>query len=196
VYVYADHVGPVLNLLVFLIGIADHAGPLVQYFLFTKNQSRSVCNWYCWSGRAFRDAQDRVTKGKKKAKRHTQAQNKSRCKSKVFYGPFLPIWYYINLSIWYLDAVCSAATGVLFVWIPCGISYVKTSQWHTWHQEGWCKWIIMLNLVSAHIIHLILENDFYLYSHKWLYFAGFQTSCRCFHRICKVCPGDAVRVHS
>jgi hypothetical protein len=25
------------NLLVFLIGIADHAGPLVQYFLFTKN---------------------------------------------------------------------------------------------------------------------------------------------------------------
>jgi hypothetical protein len=24
----------------------------------------------------------------------------------------------------------------------------------------------MLNLVSAHIIHLILENDFYLYSHK------------------------------
>jgi hypothetical protein len=35
----------------------------------------------------------------------------------------------------------------------------------------------MLNLVFAHIIHLILENDFYLYSHKWLYFAGFQTSC-------------------
>jgi hypothetical protein len=24
---------------VFLIGIADRAGPLVQYFLFTKNQS-------------------------------------------------------------------------------------------------------------------------------------------------------------
>jgi hypothetical protein len=24
----------------------------------------------------------------------------------------------------------------------------------------------MLNIVSAHIIHLILENDFYLYSHK------------------------------
>jgi hypothetical protein len=35
------------NLLVFLIGIADHAGPLVQYFLFTKNQSLSVSNWYC-----------------------------------------------------------------------------------------------------------------------------------------------------
>jgi hypothetical protein len=35
----------------------------------------------------------------------------------------------------------------------------------------------MLNLVPAHIIHLILENDFYLYSHKWLYFVGFQTSC-------------------
>jgi hypothetical protein len=33
----------------------------------------------------------------------------------------------------------------------------------------------MLNLVSSHIIHLILENDFYLYSHKLFYFAGFQT---------------------
>jgi hypothetical protein len=30
------------NLLVFLIGIADRAGPLVQYFLFTKNQSLSI----------------------------------------------------------------------------------------------------------------------------------------------------------
>jgi hypothetical protein len=35
------------NLLVILIGIADRAGPLVQYFLFTKNQSLSVSNWYC-----------------------------------------------------------------------------------------------------------------------------------------------------
>jgi hypothetical protein len=35
------------NILVFLIGIADHARPLVQYFLFTKNQSLSVSNWYC-----------------------------------------------------------------------------------------------------------------------------------------------------
>jgi hypothetical protein len=107
------------NLLVFLIGIADHAGPLVQYFLFTKNQSLSVSNWYCWLCRAFGDAQDRVTKGKKK-------------------GPLLPIWYCINLSFWYLNAVCSAATGDLFVWIPCGIPYVKTTRWHTWHQEGCC----------------------------------------------------------
>jgi hypothetical protein len=35
------------NLLVFLIGIADHAGSLVHYFLFTKIQSLSVSNWYC-----------------------------------------------------------------------------------------------------------------------------------------------------
>jgi hypothetical protein len=76
----------------------------------------------------------------------------------VFYGLFLPIWYNINLSFWYLDAVCSAAMGVLFVWIPYGIPYVKTTRC--------CKLIIMLNLVSTHIIHLILENDFYLYSHK------------------------------
>jgi hypothetical protein len=34
------------NLLVFLIGIANHIGPLVQYFLFAKNQSLSVSNWY------------------------------------------------------------------------------------------------------------------------------------------------------
>jgi hypothetical protein len=34
------------NLLVFIIGIADHAGPLVQYlnYLFTKIQSLSVSN--------------------------------------------------------------------------------------------------------------------------------------------------------
>jgi hypothetical protein len=72
--------------------------------------------------------QYKVTKGKKKVKTHTQAQNKSRCKIEVFYGPFLPIWYCINLSFWYLDVVCSAATGVLFVWIPCGIPYVKTTR--------------------------------------------------------------------
>jgi hypothetical protein len=36
-----------ITLLVFLIGIADHAGPLVQYFLYTKIQSLSVSNWYC-----------------------------------------------------------------------------------------------------------------------------------------------------
>jgi hypothetical protein len=58
-----------LNLLVFLIGIANHAGPLVQYFLFTKNQSLSVSNWYCWSWRAFGGAQDRVTKGKQKSQK-------------------------------------------------------------------------------------------------------------------------------
>jgi hypothetical protein len=127
------------NVLLFLIGIADHAGPLVQYFLFTKNQSLSVSNWYCWSCRVFGDAQDRVTKEKKKSKSHTQAQNKSSCKTEVFYGPFLPIWYCINLSFWFLDVVCSAAMGVLFVWIPCGIPYVRTTRWHTWHQEGCCK---------------------------------------------------------
>jgi hypothetical protein len=32
----------------------------------------------------------------------------------------------------------------------------------------------MLNLVSAHIIHLILENDFYLYSHKWFILQDFK----------------------
>jgi hypothetical protein len=35
------------NLLVFLIGIADHEGPLLQYVLFTKIQYLSVSNWYC-----------------------------------------------------------------------------------------------------------------------------------------------------
>jgi hypothetical protein len=67
-------------------------------------------------------------KERKKAKSHTQAQNKSHCKTEVFYGPFLPMWYCINLSFWYLDVVCSAATGVLFVWIPYDIPYVKTTR--------------------------------------------------------------------
>jgi hypothetical protein len=92
-----------INLLVFLIGIVDHAGPLVMH----------STEW---------------RKERKKAKSHTLAQNKSRCKTEVFYGPLLPIWYYINLSFWYLDAVCSAAMGVLFVWIPSGIPYVKTTR--------------------------------------------------------------------
>jgi hypothetical protein len=92
-----------INLLVYLIGIADHAGPLLMH-------------------------RTERPKERKKGKSHTQAQNKSRWKTEVFYGPFLPIWYCINLSFWYLDAVCSAATGVLFVWIPCGIPYVNTTR--------------------------------------------------------------------
>jgi hypothetical protein len=50
---------------------------------------------------------------------------------RFFYGPFLPVWYYINLSFYYLDAVCLGAMGALFVWIPCGIPYVKTTRRHT-----------------------------------------------------------------
>jgi hypothetical protein len=48
-----------INLLVFLIGIADHAGPLVMH----------MTEW---------------RKERKKAKSHTQAQNKSRCKTNIF----------------------------------------------------------------------------------------------------------------
>jgi hypothetical protein len=43
--------------------------PLVQYFLFTKNQSLSVSIWYCWSCRAIGDAHERVLKGKKKSQK-------------------------------------------------------------------------------------------------------------------------------
>jgi hypothetical protein len=89
---------------VFLIGIADHAGPLVNMHRTELRNER------------------------KKGKSHTQAQNKSRYKTEVFYSPFLPICYYINFSFWYLDAVCSATIGVLFVWIPCDIPYVKTTR--------------------------------------------------------------------
>jgi hypothetical protein len=78
-----------------------------------------------------------VRKGKKKAKSHnTQAQTKSRCKTGVFYGPFLTIWYCINLSFWYLDVVCSAAMTVLFVWISCGIPYVLTPFFGKTGQKG------------------------------------------------------------
>jgi hypothetical protein len=105
------------NLLVFLIGIAAQAGPLVQYFLFTKNRSLSVSNWYCWSCRAFGDAQYRVMKGKiKKPKATLKHKTNLAVRPRFFYGPFLPIWYCINLSFWYLNAVCSATTGSSLCW--------------------------------------------------------------------------------
>jgi hypothetical protein len=71
--------------------------------LFTKNQSLSVSNWYCWSCRAFVDAQDRAMKGKKKAKSQTQAQNKSRYKTKVFLQSlltYLVLHYLVILVPW------------------------------------------------------------------------------------------------
>jgi hypothetical protein len=61
----------------------------------------------------------------KKAKSHT---HDLAVRPRFFYGPFLLIWYCINMSFWYLDVVCSAAMGVLFVWIPRGIPYVKTTR--------------------------------------------------------------------
>jgi hypothetical protein len=103
------------NLLVFLIGIADHAEPLV-------NMHRTE-----WQ------------KERKKPKAILKHKTNLTVRPRFFYGPFLPIWYCINLSFWYLDVVCLAAMAILFVWIPCGISYVKTTRWHTWHQEGYCK---------------------------------------------------------
>jgi hypothetical protein len=44
---------------------------LVHYFLFTKIQSLSVSNWYCWSCRVFGDAHDKATKEKKKKSKAT-----------------------------------------------------------------------------------------------------------------------------
>jgi hypothetical protein len=64
----------------------------------------------------------------KKPKATLKHKTNLAVRPRFFYGPFLPIWYCINLSFWYLDAVCSAATGVLLVWIPCGIPYVKTTR--------------------------------------------------------------------
>jgi hypothetical protein len=91
------------NLLMFLIGIADHAGPLVMHSTEWRKE---------W----------------KKPKATLKHKTNLAVRPRFFYGPFLPIWYCINLSFWYLDAVCSAATGVLFVWIPYGIPYVKTTR--------------------------------------------------------------------
>jgi hypothetical protein len=70
---------------------------LVQYFLYTKIQSLSVSNWYCWSCRAFGDAQDRVTKERRKAKATLKHKINLALRPRFFYGPFLPISYYINL---------------------------------------------------------------------------------------------------
>jgi hypothetical protein len=99
------------NLLVFLIGIADHAGPLVQYFCSQKiNLLVFLIGIADHVGPLVMHSTE-WRKERKKDKSHTQAQNKSRCKTEVFYGPFLPIWDCINLSFWYLDVLCSAATG-------------------------------------------------------------------------------------
>jgi hypothetical protein len=74
------------NLLVFLIGIADHAGPLVMHR--TSDEMKE-----------------------KKSKATLKHKTNLAIRPKFFYGPFLPIWYCINLSFWYIDAVCSAARG-------------------------------------------------------------------------------------
>jgi hypothetical protein len=85
-----------INLFVFLIGIADHAGPLVTH----------STEW---------------RKERKKPKATLKYKTNLAVRPRFFYGPFLPILYCINMSFCYIDAVCSAATGVLFMWIPCGI---------------------------------------------------------------------------
>jgi hypothetical protein len=90
-------------MLVFLIGIADHARSLVK----------------C-TGRSDR-------RKEKKPKATLKHKTNLTVRPRFFYGPFILIWYCINLSFWYLDAVCSAAMGVLFVWILCFIPYVKTT---------------------------------------------------------------------
>jgi hypothetical protein len=86
---------------VFLIGTADHAGPI-------------------------------VTMHRRKERKMPKAILKHKTnlvvRPRFFYGPLLPIWYCINLSFWNLDAMCSAAMGVPFVWLPCGIPYVKTTR--------------------------------------------------------------------
>jgi hypothetical protein len=64
---------------VFLIGIADHVVP-------------------------FGDAQDRVMK-EKKPKSTLKHKTNLAVRPKFFYGPFLPIWYCINLTFWHFDAV-------------------------------------------------------------------------------------------
>jgi hypothetical protein len=77
---------------VFLIGIADHAGPLVQYFFSQKiNLLVFLICIADHAGPLVMHRTERRTE-RKKAKSHTQAQNKSRYKTEVFYGPFLTIW--------------------------------------------------------------------------------------------------------
>jgi hypothetical protein len=103
-----------------------------------KIQSLSVTNRYWWLCRAFDiRVKDGVMKGKKK-KLNTTLKHKANInvRPKFFYGPFIHIWYCMNLSFCYLDAVHSVAIGVLFV---CGIQYGKTTWWHTKYQEGYCK---------------------------------------------------------
>jgi hypothetical protein len=57
-------------------------------------------------------------KGKKKGQKIKDAlKHKANItvRPRVFYGPFIPIWYFINLTFWYPDPVRLTAIGVLSV---------------------------------------------------------------------------------
>jgi hypothetical protein len=109
------------NLLVFPIGIAYHAGPLVQYFLFKKNQSLSVSNWYCWSCRTFGDAQYRVTKGKKSQKPHSSTKQISLQDRDFF---MVPSYLFVTAL------TCYFGTSMQCAQQPRGLLCVD-SMWHS-----------------------------------------------------------------
>jgi hypothetical protein len=72
---------------VFLIDIVDHSGPLVNMHRTERRKER------------------------KKSKATLKHKTNLAARPRFFYGPFLPIWYCINFSFWYLYAVCSATMG-------------------------------------------------------------------------------------
>ena len=51
------------------------------------------------------------------------------------------------------------------MWILCCIEHDGPTRWDKHHEKSFCK-CILLSLVSIHILHFILETDFYFYSHN------------------------------
>ena len=96
-----------------------------------------------------------------------------------FAGP--PILQVLPQTCVYLHAVRSAAIGEHVVWILCCIEHVGPARWHKHHEKDFCKYILF-SLVSARILHLILETDFYFYSYDNCIMQNYKPFTRLAHQ--------------
>jgi hypothetical protein len=116
------------NLLVFLNGIVDHAGPLVQYF-FKKKINLSVFLmgiadhaglWWC----TVQSDERKEKKPKATLKHRTNLAVRLRffMVPSYLFGTALTCHFGTSMQC------AQQPQGVFFVWIPCGIPYVKTTR--------------------------------------------------------------------
>jgi hypothetical protein len=127
------------NLLLFLIGIADHAGPLVQYFCSQKINLLVFLIGIADHARPLVMHRTKWRKGRKKPKATLKLNTDLAVRPRIFYGPFLPIWYCIDFSFCYLDAVCSAATSSSLCGFHVAFHMLRLLDDIPDTQEGYCK---------------------------------------------------------